>query len=96
MAEPGGQVMPHPDAPEFAAVRAELAKLYIRHALDLGLGGWTDEQIIERVADITATLIGCGQVAMHCGDCEWLARHRWFSDAATRLFKDQHAMPLDG
>lgn len=86
----------HPDAPEFAAVRAELARLYITHALDLGLGGWTDEQIVERVANITAALNGCGQVALQRGDAAWLDRHRWFSDACELMFCDRHALPFDG
>jgi hypothetical protein len=51
---------------------------------------------VATVSDITATLIGCGQVALHRGDAEWLDRHRWFSDACARLLLDQPAVPLDG
>jgi hypothetical protein len=31
--------------------------------VDLGLLDWTDQQIFERVSDITAALINCGQDA---------------------------------
>jgi hypothetical protein len=51
---------------------------------------------VERVSDITATMINCAQVALQRSDAAWLLRHRWFSDACARLFKDQPAVPLDG
>jgi hypothetical protein len=88
--------LPDPDAAEFAPIRADLARLFLEHKAELGLGGWTDDQIVAKVSDITAALFGCGQVALQRGDTEWLDRHRWFSDACTRLFVDQPAVPLDG
>jgi hypothetical protein len=35
-------------------------------------------------------------VALQRGDRAWLDRHRWFADAAERLFRDQPAVPFDG
>jgi hypothetical protein len=68
MAESGWEVLPHPDAPEFAAVRAELARLFLDHKIELGLYSWLDEEIVAKVSDITAALISCGQVALQRGD----------------------------
>jgi len=48
------------------------------------------------VGDITAALIGCGQIAIQRGDQAWMERHRWFGEAIDRLFNDQPAVPLDG
>jgi hypothetical protein len=75
----------------FAPIRGELARLYIAHALDLGLGGCTDTEIV-----ITAALIGCCQVALQRGDRAWLDRHHWFGEACERLFNSQQVVPLDG
>jgi hypothetical protein len=86
----------HPDGPEFANVRADLARLFIEHKVELGLYNWLDEEIVAKVSDITAALIGCGQVALHRGDTAWLDRHCWFADATERLLKDQPAVLLDG
>jgi hypothetical protein len=94
MAEPGWEVLPHPDGPEFANVRADLARLYIEHKVELQLTDWTDEQIVERVSDITAALIGCAHIALQRGDAAWLERHQWFGEACGRLFRNQAAIPL--
>ena len=91
-----GQPIVHPDDPQFAPVRAELGRLFLQHKHDLALKDWTDQQVVERVNDIAAALIGCGQVALQRGDRQWLERHRWFGEACERLFRDQQAMPLDG
>jgi hypothetical protein len=34
--------VPDPDAAEFAPIRADLARLFIRHKADLGMGDWPD------------------------------------------------------
>jgi hypothetical protein len=44
--------LPHPDAAEFAPIRGELARLYIRHKAELKMGDWSDEQIAAQVSDI--------------------------------------------
>ena len=67
-----------------------------KHKVELQLAGWTNERTLGGVADITAALIGCGQVALQRGDTAWLDRHRWFGDACERLLADQSAVPLDG
>ena len=88
--------LPRPDAPEFAPIRGDLARLYIAHKGDLGLLDWTDAQLVEHVDDVTAALIGCGRVAMQRGDEAWLERHRWFAEACERLFSDLPATRLNG
>jgi len=45
---------------------AELGRLFLQHKHDLALDDWTDQQVVERVNDIAAALIGCGQVACGC------------------------------
>jgi hypothetical protein len=33
--------------------------------------------VIAKTSNITAALIGSGQIALHRGDTAWLDRHRW-------------------
>jgi hypothetical protein len=40
--------------------------------------------------------MACGTIAVDRGDEAWLKRHKWFSDAAGRLFDGGRAVPLDG
>lgn len=87
--------LPHPDDAEFAAIRADLARLFITHKAALGLGDWSDAEIIARTSDITATLIGLYMHATQHSDEAWLARHDWFRVACARLLDDQCATPLD-
>jgi hypothetical protein len=48
---------PNPDAPEFAPIRADLARLFIAHKAEMSMADWPDEAILAHVNDITATLI---------------------------------------
>jgi hypothetical protein len=82
-------------SPEFAAIRGELARLFITHKIDLKMSGWTDERIVTQTVDIAATLMLLVTHALTHGDDAWLERHRWFGDACERLFNDQAAVPLD-
>jgi hypothetical protein len=91
----GRPMADHPNYAQFAGIRGELARLFIKHKAELQFTDWTDEQIAERVADITAALIGCGQVAVQRGDTAWLDRHRWFRDAFARMFDDQPAVAFN-
>jgi len=50
--------------------------LFILHKADLGLDDWTDQQVVERVNDITAALFSLGQVALQRGDTAWLEQRR--------------------
>jgi hypothetical protein len=88
--------IPDPDDSEFDGIRADLARLFIMHKLDLGMGDWPDARIIADTSRIAGAIMACGCVASDRGDTEWLERHRWFSDAVTRLFADQPATALDG
>src|SRR4029453_7509493 len=80
----GGHVMaatervPHPDDPEFAPIRADLGRLFIKHKRELSMIAWSDEAIIAKTNDICATLIALGKLARANGDTTWLLRHRWF------------------
>jgi len=49
--------LPCPDAEEFAPIRGELARLYIRHKTELKMADWSDERIAAQVGDITAALV---------------------------------------
>jgi hypothetical protein len=41
---------PDPDAPEFAGVRADLGRLFIRHRAELGMLDWPEEEVVARTA----------------------------------------------
>ena len=88
--------VPDPADPQFAPIRADLARLFIQHKADLGLKDWTDDKVIDQATWIASALIGCGMVALQRGDEAWLARHAWFSEACERLFADHATVPLDG
>lgn len=85
-----------PAAAEFAAIRADLGRLYLAHKAELGMAEFTDDYVIEHIDDITAMMIGLGQAALQNDARAWLERHAWFTDATTRLFADQPATTLDG
>ena len=85
-----------PNAPEFAPIRGELARLFIQHKVDLCLADWADAQVIERVDDIANALMRCDIIALQQGNAVWLERFRWFAEACERLFDDQPATRLNG
>src|SRR5882762_7201622 len=62
---------PGPGDAEFAGVRADLALLYMRHRVELGLALASDEWIIEHTNDLTATLWFLSRHAMDHGDEAW-------------------------
>ena len=43
-----------PAAPEFAPIRADLARLYLAHKAELKLDGMADDEIVAKVDAITA------------------------------------------
>lgn len=88
--------VPDTDDSEFDAIRADLGRLFTRHKVDLGLGDWSDAAIIANTNRIAGAIMAAGTIALDRGDEAWLERHRWFSDAAARLFADRVAVPLDG
>jgi hypothetical protein len=87
--------MPATEAAEFAPIRAELARLYIRHAADMALD-LSDNEIIARTSEITSLLIVLTMQATKRGDQVWLDRHTSFRSACARLLDDQRAVALDG
>jgi hypothetical protein len=84
-----------PDAPEFDGIRADLARLFMEHRLELGLAFASDEWIIEHTNDLTASLWFLSQHAIDHGDEPWL-RHHWWLTAATRLNHGEATTTLDG
>ena len=85
-----------PDAPEFASIRADLARLFIVHKADLLLADWPDEAIAAHVDDIAGALVASVVGALKHGDQAWLDRHEWWRTACGRLVANQTAVPLDG
>jgi hypothetical protein len=51
--------LPDPNDAEFAPIRADLARLFMAHRLDLGLALGGDEWIVARTNDVTAALWFC-------------------------------------
>ena len=48
------------DAAEFAPIRGDLVRLYVRHKADLKLDDWSDEQVVAEVNQNTSALMACG------------------------------------
>ena len=88
--------VPDPADPQFAPIRADLARLFIARKVELGIADWADDKVVDQVNWIASALIACGMVALQRGDQAWLERHAWFSEAVERLFDDHPAVPLDG
>jgi hypothetical protein len=86
----------NPGAPEFAPIRADLARLFILHKAELGMTEWRDEAIVAETNKIMSALMTATTHALAHNDQAWLERHRWFSEALERLFADQPAVKLDG
>ena len=86
----------NPDAPEFAPIRADLARLFILHKAELGMAEWRDEAIVAETNNIMAALMAASTHALAHDDQAWIERHRWFGEALDRLFRDQPATRLDG
>jgi hypothetical protein len=63
-------------APEFAPVRADLARLFLAHKAELGMLDWSDEQIVAQTNDIVGALIACGIHATAHGDRAWLPAYQ--------------------
>jgi hypothetical protein len=92
----GAPIPLDPNDAEFASVRGELTRLFLAHKADLGMADHPDSFIVDNVNRIAGAIMACGTIAMDRGNEAWLERHRWFSDAAARLFADGKAVPLDG
>jgi hypothetical protein len=78
---------PDLNAPEFAPIKTRLARAYLDHKADLGVG--SDQEIIDRVDDITAILFGLTCRAVRGDDYEWMARFGWFAEIVAALSEDR-------
>ena len=88
--------LPGPDDPQFAPIRSDLARLYLRHRVDLGLALATDEWIVAHVNDITAVFWTLSRHALDHGNVGWLRKYRWWIQAAIALHHGERATALDG
>ena len=79
--------------PAFASVKAQLARLYLTHKGDLGAAAAaaSDEDILQRVDDITLILLRAVGRAIVVGDDAFLERHRWFTEVAEDLLAERLA-----
>jgi hypothetical protein len=85
-----------PDDPQFAPIRADLARLYMRHRVDLGLALASDQSLVANTDNITATLWCLSKHALDHNDVSWLRRHRWWIRAAISLHHGECTTALDG
>jgi hypothetical protein len=86
------------NSPEFAQVRAQLARAFIEHKADLGpaAAAASDQAILDRVDDIMAVMLCSVAKAMVRRDAAWLARYSWFVDLIEALVEGSKGKPLDG
>lgn len=83
--------IPDLSSPEFAPIRARPARLYFEHKADLGAADASDEDILQRVGDITLIMLNAVGRALLVGDDAFLERNRWFTDVAEDLLADRPA-----
>src|SRR5262249_35225427 len=81
--------------PEFAPIRAQLARTYLKHKDDLGVPFADDADIVEHVDDITVLLFAASGKALRANDHLWMTRYRWFAEIINELVKDGPGKPLD-
>ena len=80
----------------FAAIKARLARAYLDHKADIGAPHATDQDILDRVDDITALMLGALGRAMAERRHTWLEHYGWFTDLVIELLDDVPPEPLDG
>jgi hypothetical protein len=66
-----------PAAPEFAPIRAELARLFIAKKADLGMSSRDDAEIAARVDDVAFYLVSRIGAARALSDSRFLDRFAW-------------------
>jgi hypothetical protein len=88
--------LPDLNAPEFAAIKARLARAYLDHKADIGAPHANDQDILDRVDDITALMLGALGRAMAERRHTWLEHYGWFTDLVIELLDDLPGKPLDG
>ena len=88
--------LPDLNSPEFAPIKARLARAYLEHKADLGVPDATDEAVLARVDEITAILFASSVRAWRADDQRWKERYRWFFEAIAELHDAEPGKPLDG
>ena len=63
---------------------------------DIGAPHATDQDILDRVDDITALMLGALGRAMAERRHTWLEHYGWFTDLVIELLEDEPGKPLDG
>jgi hypothetical protein len=84
------------NSPEFAPLKARLARAYLDHKADVGAAHATDQDILDHVDDITAVMLGALGRAMAERRHAWLLHYDWFVDLLNELLDDVPGKPLDG
>ena len=84
------------DSPEFAPVRARLARAYLDHKADIGAAHADDVEIVARVDAISEVMFAAMKRALTTRHKPWLMRYSWFVDLVNELLDDAPGKPLDG
>jgi hypothetical protein len=88
--------LPDLNSPEFAPIKARLARAYLSHKDDLGVPNASDEAVLARVDEITAILFAASVRAWRGDNQRWKERYRWFAAIVSELLDDEPGKPLDG
>jgi hypothetical protein len=84
------------DSPEFAPIRARLARAYLEHKADIGAAHADDAEIVARVDAISEVMLAAMKRALTTRHKPWLMRYSWFVDLVNELLDDLPGKPLDG
>ena len=77
------------DAPEFALIRARLARAYLEHKADIGAAHADDAEIVARVDAISEVMLEAMKRALTTRHKPWLTRYSWFVDLVNKLLDDE-------
>ena len=83
--------LPDLNSPEFAPIKARLARAYLEHKADLGVPDATDEAVLARVDEITAIFFASSGRAGRAHDQRWKERYGWFAAIMSELIDDGYA-----
>jgi hypothetical protein len=84
------------NAPEFALIRARLARAYLEHKADIGAAHADDAEIVARVDAISEVMLATMKQALTTRHKPWLMRYSWFVGLVNELLDDLPGKPLDG
>jgi hypothetical protein len=92
--------MPLPDtdlnSPEFALIRARLARAYLAHKGEVGIPGASDGEIVERIDAITALPLRSFARETDQHHEPFLTRYAWFAELVERFLEGREGKPLNG